>query len=75
MAEFSNQWFYQHQSLSYQNVNFSDVMQIDQNTFLGTVSFDYLITADTTTVYHSTYQMYFMKDSSGAYKLLNLVQL
>lgn len=76
ISGFDNQWFSTHTSTSYENVRIYDVMPLGDTAFIGSISFDYVVTATSTTrTYSSVYQLYFVQNSRGAWKLTNLVIL
>lgn len=76
MAGFNNQYFSTHNSIDFQNMTFTDVMPIGDNAFIGSISFDYVVTAtDVSKTYSNSYQLFFVKNSKGLWKLTNLALL
>ena len=71
---FDNQWFSNHDSIEFRNMVVFDVMPIGDNAFIGSISFDYIVTnSKTTKTYSSTYQLFFVRNSRDLWKLTNLV--
>lgn len=74
ISGFNPQWFTDHDAIEFQNVNIYDVIPIGDTAFVGTISYDYAILAsDTSRIESCTYQLFFIKNSQGQYKLTNLV--
>ncbi|NCB33979.1 MAG: hypothetical protein EOM64_08925 [Erysipelotrichia bacterium] len=71
---FNNQWYSPHDSTEFQNTRIFDVMPIGSNAFIGSISFDYVVTAsDVTRTTSSTYQLFFVRNSADEWKLVNLI--
>ena len=48
-------------------------MPIGENAFIGSISFDYIVSAtDVTKTYSSSYQLFFVKNSYGKWRMTNL---
>lgn len=75
IAGFNNQWFSTHNAAVFSNVIMSDVMPIGDNAFLGSIAFDYTVSTEDniTKTYSSKYQLFFVKNSQGNWKLTNLI--
>ena len=70
---FDNQWFTTHENISYQNIEISDVLPIGENAFIGSIKFDYVVTAtNVSQTYSNFYQMYFVKDKNDEWKCINI---
>lgn len=70
---FNNQWFSSHDSIEFQNVKVFDIMPIGDSAFIGSISFDYLVSAsDVQKTYSSSYQLFFVKNSKDLWKMTNL---
>lgn len=73
---FDNQWFSDHSSISFDHFEIYDVMPMGENAFIGTASFDYTVQATAVSqTYSNTYQLFFIKNSQGNWKLLDLITL
>ena len=73
ISSFDNQWFSTHDSIEFQNTKIYDVMPIGDNAFIGSISFDYVVSAsDVTKTYTSSYQLFFVKNSAGNWRMTNL---
>ena len=73
MNSFDNQWFTTHETISYQNIEISDVLPIGENAFIGSIKFDYVVTAtNVSQTYSNFYQMYFVKDKNDEWKCINI---
>lgn len=81
ISSFSNQWFSSHDSINFQNVMIYDVLPIDENAFVGSISFDYVIKGHDSDnpdhyvekTYSSSYQLFFVTDYNNQWKCSNLV--
>ncbi|MBR2825125.1 MAG: hypothetical protein IKE51_02510 [Solobacterium sp.] len=70
---FDNQWFSIHDSIEFKNIEYTDMMPIGENAFIGTISFDYeVIWGDIIKTYSGSYQLFFIKDSQDLWKATNL---
>ena len=73
VRSFDNQWFTTHDSIDYQNVEITGVMPLGDNAFIGSISFDYVVTApNVSQTYSNSYQMYFVKDNEDLWKCINI---
>lgn len=73
VSSFDNQWFTTHESIEYQNLEVSEVMPLGENAFIGSIKFDYVVTAtNVSQTYSNYYQMFFIKDSAGEWKCINI---
>ena len=73
ISSFNNQWFTTHESIEFKNVEIFDLLPIGENAFMGSISFDYVVTAtNVQQTYSNNYQMFFIKDSSGDWKCINI---
>lgn len=73
ISSFDNQWFSSHDSIEFENMKVYDVMPIGDNAFIGSISFDYVVIAsDVTKTYSCAYQLYFVKNSYGNWRMTNL---
>ena len=73
ISSFDNQWFSSHNSIEFQNTKIYDIMPIGENAFIGSISFDYIVSAtDVTKTYSSSYQLFFVKNSYGKWRMTNL---
>ena len=71
---FDNQWFSPHETIEFQNINVHDLFNFDDQAFTGKISFDYIVTSTRTSkTYSSTYQLYYVKNSYGQWRLTDLV--
>ncbi|MBQ6356910.1 MAG: hypothetical protein IJI52_07420 [Solobacterium sp.] len=71
---FDNQWFASHESIEFRNMKVFDVMPVGENAFIGSISFDYIVsTTSVNRTYSNTYQLFFVKNSQNDWKLTNLV--
>lgn len=74
MAGFNNQWFSSHNTFEYRNINVHDVMPLGENAFIGSISYDYIVSSSSVTkTYSNSYQLLFIRNSKGVWKLINLV--
>lgn len=74
ISGFDTQWFTDHNSIEFRDVKVYDVMPMGDTGFIGTISFDFAILAsDTSRIESNTYQLFFVKDGSGNYKMTNLI--
>ncbi len=70
---FNPQWYSAHDSAEFTNVRIYDMLAIGENAFIGSVSFDYIVSAeDAGRTESSTYQLFFVKNSYGYWRLINL---
>ena len=73
ISSFDNQWFTTHESIDYQNMQIHDVMALGDDAFMGSISFDYVVTAtNVQQTYSNFYQMFFIKDRNGDWKCINI---
>ncbi len=73
VRSFDNQWFTTHDSIEYQNIEITDVMPLGDNAFIGSISFDYIVTApNVSQTYSNAYQMYFIKTDEEEWKCINI---
>ena len=73
ISSFDNQWFTTHESIDYQNMQIHDVMALGDEAFMGSISFDYVVTAtNVQQTYSNFYQMFFIKDRNGDWKCINI---
>lgn len=73
ISSFDNQWFSDHDSIEFKNTKVYDIMPIGENAFIGSISFDYVVSAsDVTKTYTSAYQLFFVKNSYGNWRMSNL---
>ena len=73
VRSFDNQYFTTHESIEYQNIRIYDVMPLGENAFVGSISFDYVVTAtNVSQTYSNTYQMFFVRDDAGEWKCVNI---
>ena len=72
---YDNQWVYAHDSYQISSLSVSDVLPIGDDCLAGRISFSYEISADQAYSYPSSYQMFFRRDTAGAWRLMNLIQL
>ena len=73
VRSFDNQWFTTHDSIDYQNIEITGVMPLGDNAFIGSISFDYVVTApNVSQTYSNAYQMFFVKDDEGLWKCINI---
>ncbi len=81
ISSFSNQWFSHHDSIDFKNIIIYDVLPIEDDAFVGTISFDYVIKGHdldnpdhyVEKVYTSNYQLFFVKDQGNNWKCSNLI--
>ncbi|MCH4208258.1 MAG: hypothetical protein LKF50_08165 [Solobacterium sp.] len=74
MIGFNNQYYSSHDTIEFQNTRIYDVMPLGDNAFIGSISFDYAVTAsDVSRTTSSSYQLFFVKNSAGSWKLTNLI--
>ena len=74
ISGFNPQWFTDHDSIEFRNVQVYDVLPVGDSAFMGTITFDFAILAsDTSRIESNTYQMFFVKNSEGNYKMTNMV--
>ncbi|MCR5372778.1 MAG: hypothetical protein K6E41_04860 [Solobacterium sp.] len=70
---FNPQWYSAHDSAVFTNVKVFDMLALGGNAFVGTISFDYIVSAeDAGRTESSTYQLFFVKNSQGNWRLINL---
>lgn len=61
-----NQYFSSHDSLDFQDIAISDVMPLGDDAFVGTISYNVVVTAGTNVkTYASTYQIFFVRDGDS----------
>ena len=73
ISSFDNQWFTTHDSIEYKNTQIHDVLGLGENAFMGSISFDYVVTApNVQQTYTNFYQMYFIRDDRGSWKCINI---
>ena len=73
VRSFDNQWFTTHDSIEYQNIAVSGVMPLGDKAFVGSISFDYVVTAtNVSQTYSNAYQMYFVLDDNEEWKCINI---
>ena len=73
VRSFDNQWFTTHESIEYQNIELKGILPLGDNAFIGSISFDYVVTAtNVSQTYSHAYQMYFIKDDAGEWKCINI---
>ncbi|MBR2991382.1 MAG: hypothetical protein IKF51_08020, partial [Solobacterium sp.] len=70
---FNPQWYSAHDSAVFTNVKVYDMLALGENAFVGTISFDYIVSAeDAGRTESSTYQLFFVKNAYGNWRLINL---
>ncbi len=70
---FDPQWFSNHDAIEFKNIEVFDLMPIGDNFFLGSISFDYhVIASDVSKTYSSTYQLFFVKNSYGQWRMFDM---
>lgn len=75
ISSFDNSWFSTHDSYDFQNMEIYDLVKLDDDTFMGTIEFDYVVkifSSNKTSTYHNIYQLCFKK-VNGTYLCTNLV--
>lgn len=72
IRSFNNAYFSTHDSIEFKNMNVFDVVEIGEDGFIGSVSFDYIVyVGERSQTYSSTYQLTFLK-VNGKWLLSNL---
>lgn len=75
---FENIWFSDHDSIEFENITIDNVIELGEDGFIGEINFDYIVTAKATAeqqrVYHSAYQITFIKYYNG-YRASNIVTM
>lgn len=70
---FDTRWFSEHDSIEFANMEVFDLIPVGDRAFIGSVSFDYIVTAgELRKTYSSTYQLFFMQDDYGNWLLTKL---
>lgn len=73
VSSFDNQWFTTHESIEYQNLEILEVMPLGDNAFIGSIKFDYVVTAtNVSQTYSNYYQMFFIKNDNEEWKCINI---
>ncbi|MEG0240188.1 hypothetical protein [Anaerorhabdus sp.] len=73
IRSFNNAYFSAHDRIEFENMNVFDVVEISEDGFIGSVSFDYIVyIGERSQTYSSTYQLTFLK-VNGKWLLSNLV--
>lgn len=73
IRSFNNSYFSDHDRIEFSNMNVFDVIEMSEDSLIGSVSFDYIVYVDTRSqTYSSTYQLTFLK-INGNWLLTNLV--
>ncbi len=64
VASFNNGWYSLHDSVEFLNTNIYDVIYLSDNSFIGTIKYDYqVIAGDKTQNYPTIYQLFFLKEN------------
>lgn len=73
---FENIWFTDHEKIEFKDINVSNIIELDDQGFMGNIEFDYIVTTNkgASKVYHTAYQITFI-DSYGSYKASNIVTM
>lgn len=75
---FENIWFSDHDSIEFDNITIENVIELGDDGFIGEINFDYIVTAQATAdqqrVYHSAYQITFIKYYNG-YRASNIITM
>lgn len=62
ISSFYNGWYSTHQKVEFQNIKIYDVIDMGEDAFIGSISYDYIVTSSKTAqTYPTTYQLYFIK--------------
>lgn len=70
---FDNAFFSEHDKIEFENMKTFDILQLGEEGFIGSISFDFIVTAGSRTkTYTSTYQMTFLKQNNK-WLMTNLV--
>ncbi len=73
IASFDNSWVTDHDSIEFDDVHVYDLIPIGENAFIGTITFDYkLIASDVSGTYKNSYQMFFIKNGQGYWKMVDM---
>jgi hypothetical protein len=75
IVSLDNQYFSSHNSIDFQNIEITDVLPLGEDAFVGTISYDVVVTSNTTEkTYASSYQIFFVREN-GSWKASNIVTL
>ena len=75
ISSFDNSWFSTHDSYEFANMNIYDLVKLDDDTFMGSIEFDYIVkiyATEKTSTYHNIYQLCFKK-VNDTYLCTNLI--
>ncbi len=73
ISSFNNQWFTTHESIDFQNIDIFDILPVGDNAFIGSIRFDYVVTAtNVSQTYSNHYQMFFIRDNNNDWKCINI---
>lgn len=74
IAGFDNQWFSNHDTIEFQNLSVDNILPIGENAFVGSITFDYIVSAGAISkTYNNVYQLFFVKNSQNHWRLTNLI--
>lgn len=63
ISTFNNGWFSLHDDIEFKNIEIYDIVKLDDNSFIGSIKYDYeVIAKDKTQTYPTNYQIFFIKD-------------
>ncbi len=66
ISSFNNGWFSPHNSVDFKNIEIYDIVVLNENSFIGSVKYDYEVIANhKVQTYPTIYQMFFVKENGN----------